>query len=87
MDKINILDNKGNPLKAKIVFAFSCNEIDKSYVALDYKKRVFDPNCTYNNLDIFEIAGEANSLYLANISDSDWNIVKDYIQNQIFSNS
>lgn len=87
MHKIRILDNKGILVEANFIFSFHCTDTKKNYVALDYQKQVFDKTSTYNNLDILEISKEENNtIYIADIPDSDWEKVKYALQNDVFAN-
>ena len=85
---MKVIDQKtGNSLDMKIVFAFTCPKTKRKYVALDFKKEIFDKNSSYNNLDILEITREeVNKLYVSEIEDGEWDNVKSALQYEIFSN-
>lgn len=86
MQKINVIDKSGNYLDVDLVFAFHCKKTKKNYVALDYKKNVFEKNSSYNNLDLMEIVREeAKTIYISEIEDSEWEDVKYALQYEIFS--
>ena len=87
MRKIIVKDDLGNVIEANFVLAFICEETNKTYVAIDYQKQIFEPNSNYNNLDILEVVKEArNGLVLSDISDEEWPIVKKALQFKIFAN-
>ena len=87
MQKINVMDKSGNSLEVDLVFAFYCKKTNKNYVALDYKKNVFEKNSSYNNLDLLEIVKEdKKAIYVSEIKDSEWDDVKYALQYEIFSN-
>ena len=46
----------GNVIEANFVLAFHCDETNKTYVAIDYQKQIFEKNSHYNNLDILEVS-------------------------------
>ena len=51
-----------------------------------HNKNIFDKNSSYNNLDLLEVTEEkSNTIYVSEIKDSEWDIVKDFLQNNIFS--
>lgn len=87
MQKINIIDKSGNSLDIELVFAFHCKKTGKNYVALDYKKNVFEKNSSYNNLDILEVISEkSNTIHVSEIEETEWEDVKYALQYEIFSN-
>ena len=86
MKKISIFNYKGNPVKADLVFAFTCPETGKNYIAINNSDLVFSENSSYNNLDILEITKEDNQEYfVSDISDSEWEAVQNIMIQEIFS--
>lgn len=88
MPKIKVFDSVSKTeIPADLVFAFTCKKNKKVYVALDYKKNIFEKNSSYNNLDLMEIIKQnKNIVYVSEIKDEDWNDVKYSLQFEIFSN-
>jgi hypothetical protein len=87
MRKITVKDDQGNVIEANFVLAFLCEETNKTYVAIDYQKQIFERNSNYNNLDILEVVKEArNGLVLSDIPDEEWPVVKKALQFKIFAN-
>lgn len=87
MQKLKVIDKTGNSVNIELVFSFHCKKTKKNYVALDYKKNIFQPNSSYNNLDLLEIVKEeANTIYVSEIEESEWEDVKYALQYEIFSN-
>ncbi len=86
MNDIYISDMHGNEVNAKLIFSFICPETQKKYIAIDYKKQIFEKNSKYNNLDILEVVKEArNKVLVTNINENEWDIVRDSLQNRIFA--
>lgn len=86
MKKIQIFNYLGKPIKADLVFAFSCHENGKNYIALNNGDLVFSENSSYNNLDILEVVSEENNEYIVTtILDDDWDIVQKTMIDEIFS--
>ncbi len=86
MKKIQIFNYLGKPIKADLIFAFSCPENEKNYIALNNGDLVFSENSSYNNLDILEIVSEENNEYIVTtILDDDWEIVQKTMIDEIFS--
>ena len=85
---MTIINQKtGNPINIKIVFSFVCPKNKKKYIAFDSQKNIFDKNSSYNNLDLLEITKEeSKTIYVSEIEDSEWDIVKYSLQHEIFSN-
>lgn len=86
MKKASIFNYQGKPIKADLVFAFSCKETGKNYVALNNGDLVFSENSSYNNLDILEVIQEDRNEYIVtNIPDSDWESVQNTMIDEVFS--
>lgn len=86
MKKISIVNYKGIPQKADLVFAFTCTENGKNYVALNNGDIVFSQSSAYNNLDILEVVKEdKNEYYVSNVLDEDWEAVQNTMINEFFS--
>ena len=86
MQKISIFNYKGNPIKADLVFAFTCLETGKNYVALNNGDLVFSENSSYNNLDILEVKKEDKQEYfVSDIPDDEWEAVQNTMIQEIFS--
>lgn len=86
MKKIQVFNYLGKPIKADLVFAFSCLENGKKYIALNNGDLVFSENSSYNNLDILEVVSEENNEYIVTtILDEDWEIVQKTMIDEIFS--
>ena len=87
MQKMNVMNQSGDELDVDLVFAFNCQKTKKTYVALDYKKNVFEKTSSYNNLDLLEVTNQkANTIYVSEIQDSEWEEVKQALQYEIFAN-
>ena len=87
MRKIRVKDEQGNTIDANFVLAFICDDTNKTYVAIDYQKQIFEKNSNYNNLDILEVIKEdQNGLVLTDIRDDEWPLVKKALQYKIFAN-
>ena len=87
MQKIKVIDTNGNSLDIELVFSFNCPKTKKNYVALDYKKNIFQANSSYNNLDLMEIIKEeSHTIYVSEIVDTEWEDVKYALQYEIFAN-
>ncbi len=85
MKKSSIVNYLGRPFKADLVFAFTCEETGKNYVALNNGDLVFSKNSSYNNLDILEIVKEDKNEYtVSNIPDNEWEAVQNTMINEIF---
>ncbi len=86
METLKIFDNHGNLIDAEIVFAFNCKTNQKNYIALNFKKNIFEDTSRYNNLDIVEITKEkSNTIEVSDIPEKDWEDVKQALQNDVFS--
>lgn len=86
MNKASVFNYQGKPIKAELVFAFSCKENGKNYVALNNGDLVFSTNSSYNNLDILEVVQEDKNVYtVTTIPDSDWETVQNTMINEVFS--
>ena len=86
MKNIKVFDIDGKQINIEIEFAFFCKETGKNYVALNNKNSVFEKTSKFINIDILEIKEQKNKyIYLTNIPDNEWNIVKKSLQNNIFS--
>lgn len=86
MENYIIKDKNGHIVSAELVIAFFSDETKKNYVALNNHDSVFSENSSYNNLDVFEIIKEENNVfYVSNISDNEWEIVKDTLIKKILS--
>lgn len=86
MSKIKFLDLEGNTLYMNLSFSFYCKENGKNYVAINNNDEIFEKNSRYANLDILEIVKEkGNSIYVTDIKDEDWNIVKKALQFNVFA--
>lgn len=87
MRKIRVKDDQGNVIDANFILAFHCEETNKTYVAIDYQKQIFEKNSNYNNLDILEVLKEArDGLVLTDIPEEEWPHVKKALQFKIFAN-
>ena len=87
MRKIKVKDEQGNVIDANFILAFICDDTNKTYVAIDYQKQIFEKNSNYNNLDILEVIREdPNGLVLTDIRDDEWPLVKKALQYKIFAN-
>lgn len=83
---INILNKRGEKVNMELVFSFICQDNGKTYVALNNKEDIFEPGSRYANIDIFEvIQTKGRYIYVSDISDADWNIVKKVLQFNVFS--
>lgn len=77
----------GNVIEANFILAFHCDDTNKTYVAIDYQKQIFEKNSNYNNLDILEVIKEVkDGLVLSDIPDDEWPLVKKALQYKIFAN-
>ena len=86
MKKILFYNYQGKPIKADLVFAFTCKETNKNYIVVNNSDLVFSENSSYNNLDILEVIKEqADRCYVTNVLDSQWNVVQEYMLNEIFA--
>ena len=82
-----INQKNGKSLNLKIIFSFICPKTKKKYVVFDLPQNIFDKNSPYNHLNLLEISKEeSNSIYVSEIKDSEWNIIKHTLQHEIFSN-
>ena len=86
MNSINILNKNGEALNMDLVFSFTCQDNEKNYVALNNKDEIFEPNSRYANIDIFEIVQtKGKYIYVSDISDDDWPLVKKALQFNVFA--
>ena len=86
MDNIQILNKHGESLKMELIFSFTCQENGKNYVALNNKDEIFEPGSRYANIDIFEIVQtNGKYIYVSNIPDSEWDLVKKALQFNVFA--
>lgn len=86
MEKIEILNENGKILNMEIAFSFTCKENAKNYVALINNDSIFEKNSRYANIDIFEIVkNNINKIYVSDILDTDWDIVKNALQYNVFA--
>lgn len=86
MEKIEILNSKGEPLDMELIFAFTCKENGKNYVALNNRDEIFEKTSRYANIDIFEIVQtKSKYVYVSDIPDEDWNSVKHALQYNVFA--
>lgn len=86
MQKIRILNAEGKPLNMELSFSFNCKENGKTYVAINNKEEIFEKNSRYANLDILEIIKEkGNAIYVTDIKDEEWDIVKHALQFSVFA--
>ena len=70
----------------ELVFSFTCQDNGKNYVALNNKEEIFEPGSRYANIDIFEIVQtKGRYIYVSDISDSDWALVKKALQFNVFA--
>lgn len=87
MKNLTVIDKSYRILEADVVFSFYCKKTKKNYIALNYKKDIFEKNSIYNNLDLLEITKEEkNIIHVSEIESSEWDDVKYALQYQIFSN-
>lgn len=86
MKEIRIFNTDKKLQNMSLVFSFICNETGKSYVAINNKNDIFEANSRYANLDILEIIKEKGStVYVSDIPDKDWDIVKKALQFKVFA--
>ena len=86
MNSIVILNKHGEKLNMELVFSFTCQDNGKNYVALNNKEEIFEPGSRYANIDIFEIVQtKGRYIYVSDISDSDWALVKKALQFNVFA--
>lgn len=86
MKKPTIVNYQGKPIQAELIFAFTCPENGKSYIAINNGDLVFSKNSSYNNLDILEVfSEEQNEYHVSNILDEDWEIIQNTMINEIFA--
>lgn len=86
MKEIKIFNTNKELLDMKLIFSFTCQENGKNYVVLHNNTDVFEKNSRYANLDILEIIKESGStIYLGDIPDEEWNIVKKCLQFKVFA--
>ena len=86
MNDIKVLNEDGDVLNMELIFSFNCKENDKNYVALNNKDDIFEPNSRYANIDIFEISQtKGKYIYVSDIPDSDWDLVKRALQFNVFA--
>ena len=86
MNNIQIINKRGESLNMELVFSFTCQENGKNYVALNNKDDIFEPNSRYANIDIFEISQtKGKYIYVSDIPDSDWDLVKRALQFNVFA--
>lgn len=86
MNNIQIINKQGEELNMELVFSFTCLDNGKNYVALNNKDDIFEPNSRYANIDIFEIAQtKGKYIYVTDIPDSDWDLVKKALQFNVFA--
>lgn len=86
MQKIRILNSKGEKLDMNLSFSFTCKSNGKNYVAVNNQDEIFEKNSRYANLDIFEIIKEkGNAIYVSDIKDEDWDAVKQALQFNVFA--
>ncbi len=81
---LNILNEKNEPINANLVFAFSIG--NKKYVALDYSEKIFNDSSKYNDLSIYEIYRiSGNNVFATDVEKNDWQKIKDFLNQEIFS--
>ena len=81
---IKIIDENNFKIDAELVFSFSI--IEKKYVILNYSQSLFEDNSKYNNLNIFEISKiENDKIYVSDVKESDWQEIKDFLNNEILN--
>lgn len=86
MKSIRIFNIDKQLQNMEIIFSFTCNENGKNYVAINNKNYIFEDNSRYANLDILEIVKEKGStIYVSDIPDEEWDIVKKALQFKVFS--
>ena len=86
MNNIQILNKNGEVLDMELVFSFTCQDNVKNYVAFNNKDEIFEPNSRYANIDIFEIVQtKGKYIYVSDISDEDWSLVKKALQFNVFA--
>lgn len=86
MNDIQIINKQGETLNMELVFSFNCQDNGKNYVALNNKDDIFEPNSRYANIDIFEISQtKGKYLYISDIPEDDWNLVKKALQFNVFA--
>ncbi len=81
---LNILNEKNEPINANLVFEFLIG--NKKYVALDYSEKIFNDNSKYNDLSIYEIYRiSENNVFATDVEKNDWQKIKDFLNQEIFS--
>ena len=86
MQPITIINTKKEPLNMELLFSFTCKTNGKNYVAINNKDDIFEPNSRYANIDIFEISQtKGKYIYVSDIPDSDWDLVKRALQFNVFA--
>ena len=86
MNNIQIINKQGEQLNVELVFSFNCQDNNKSYVALNNKDDIFEPNSRYSNIDIFEISKiTGKNIFISDIPTSDWDLVKQALQFNVFA--
>jgi len=86
MNNIEILNKNGEVLNMELVFSFTCQDNEKNYVALNNREEIFEPNSRYANIDIFELVQtKGRYIYVSDISDDDWALVKKALQYNVFA--
>lgn len=85
MNNFLFLDTDNNELNLKLIASFFCSQTKKSYVIIDNQEKIFSSNSSYNNLDVLEIASfSGKDIKLKEIQDDEWEIVKNFIYENIF---
>lgn len=87
MNNIQIINKQGKILNMELIFSFTCKDNGKTYVALNNKNDIFEPNSQYANIDIFEITNSKGKyFYISDIPQEDWTLVKKTLQFNVFAN-
>lgn len=86
MKEIKIFNTDKKVLNIDLVFSFTCPENGKNYVAINNNDDIFEKNSRYANLDILEIIKEnGHTIYVSDIPDNDWDLVKRALQFKVFA--
>ena len=86
MKDIRIFNIDKERLDMDLIFSFTCQETGKNYVAINNNDDIFEQNSRYANLDILEIIKEkGNTVYVSDIPDDEWDLVKKAPQFKVFA--
>ncbi len=86
MKDIRIFNMDKEILDMDLIFSFTCQENGKNYVAINNHDDIFEQTSRYANLDILEIIKETgNTIYVSDIPDDEWDLVKKALQFKVFA--